>query len=426
MRLPAPAGAIPTLEAGLFTGVMLGAMSAMGLYRPDGEPFRTTVHRVVIALGMAMLLSSVVFYVFPDTYIGRGVMAWSALFALGSVLLVRVAFFRLTDIGLPKRRVLVVGNGPDAEELIRFLHRRAEHRTLRYAGLYPVVPQRAGERAGGELAIDHEALHRTIDELRVSEIVIAVRERRGGVLPLRQLLDCKLRGVRVLDQQSFYERECGVLRVDTMRASWLIFGDGFDQGLTRDLVKRMFDLLVSMLLIVVTLPVLALAMLAVAIDSGLPVFYAQERVGAGGRRFRILKLRTMRADAEADGRPRWADVNDSRITRVGAFLRRTRIDELPQLWNVLRGDMSFVGPRPERPYFVEQLIEQVPFYDVRHSLKPGVTGWAQVRYTYGATVEDGLEKLQYDLYYVKNHSLFLDLMILLETAQVVLLGKGAR
>jgi sugar transferase (PEP-CTERM system associated) len=246
------------------------------------------------------------------------------------------------------------------------------------------------------------------------------------VLPLRQLLDCKLRGIRVLDLQSFYERECGVLRVDTMRASWLIFGDGFDQGLTRDLVKRVFDLVVALLLIVVSLPVLALAMLAVALDSGRPVFYAQERVGAGGKRFRILKLRTMRSDAEADGRPRWADVNDTRVTRVGTFLRRTRIDELPQLWNVLIGEMSFVGPRPERPYFVEQLIAQVPFYDVRHSLKPGVTGWAQVRYTYGATVEDGLEKLQYDLYYVKNHSLFLDLMILLETAQVVLLRKGAR
>jgi sugar transferase (PEP-CTERM system associated) len=379
---------------------------------------------------MAMLLSSAVFYVFPDTYIGRGVMAWSALFALGSLLLVRIVFFRLTDLGLPKRRVLVVGNGPDAEALIRYLHRQAEHSTLRYAGLYPVIPQRSAQRGGGGdgggMTLDHDALHRTIQALRVSEIVIAVRERRGGVLPLRQLLDCKLRGIRVLDLQSFYERECGVLRVDTMRASWLIFGDGFDQGLTRDLVKRVFDLVVALLLIVVTLPVLALAMLAVALDSGRPVFYAQERVGAGGKRFRILKLRTMRSDAEADGRPRWADVNDTRVTRVGTFLRRTRIDELPQLWNVLIGEMSFVGPRPERPYFVEQLIAQVPFYDVRHSLKPGVTGWAQVRYTYGATVEDGLEKLQYDLYYVKNHSLFLDLMILLETAQVVLLRKGAR
>ena len=175
-----------------------------------------------------------------------------------------------------------------------------------------------------------------------------------------------------------------------------------------------------------TLPLLIVAMLAVVFETGLPAFYTQERVGEGGRRFWILKLRTMVQSAEADGNPRWAGLKDSRVTRVGAFLRRTRIDELPQLWNVLRGDMSFVGPRPERPFFVEQLTREIPFYDVRHSIKPGVTGWAQVRYTYTATVEDGMVKLQYDLYYVKNHSLFLDLMILVETIQVVLLGKGAR
>jgi len=431
LRIPAPEVVLPTLEATVFTTVMLGTMSAMGLYQPDGEPFRTTTHRVLIALALSVPLVSLVFYLFPDTRIGRGVLTWSVIFALASLLLIRMVFFRLTEIGLPKRRVLVVGNGPDAEALIRYLQRRAHHRTLRYAGLYPVLPQPGADTephppGAPSLRIDHESLHRTVDTLKVSEIVIAVRERRGGVLPLRQLLDSKLRGIRVLDLQSFYERECGLLQLDTMRASWLIFSNGFDQGLTRDVVKRLFDLVVALLLIAITLPVLALAMLAVALDSGLPIFYTQERVGAGGRRFHIIKLRTMRTDAEADGTPRWANRNDHRITRVGAFLRRTRIDELPQLWNVLRGDMSFVGPRPERPYFVAQLIEQIPFYDVRHSLKPGVTGWAQVRYTYGATVEDGLEKLQYDLYYVKNHSLFLDLVILLETAQVVILGKGVR
>jgi len=191
-------------------------------------------------------------------------------------------------------------------------------------------------------------------------------------------------------------------------------------------VKRLFDLGAAAGLIVLTLPLLLIAMIAVMLESGWPIFYTQERVGHAGKRFRIIKLRTMRQDAESDGKPRWAGVNDSRVTRVGGFLRRTRIDELPQLWNVLRGDMSFVGPRPERPYFVEQLTEQIPFYDVRHSVKPGVTGWSQVRYAYGASMEDGLAKLQYDLYYVKNHSLFLDLMILVETVQVVTLGKGAR
>jgi sugar transferase (PEP-CTERM system associated) len=424
LRFPTGFNESARLEAGVFTVVMLLAMSALGLYQLQGEPFRTTIHRILIAYGLSLLLISLVFYLFPETYIGRGVMAWCSLLALGSVLGIRVLFFRITDLGLPKRRVLVLGNGQEAEDVIRFLHNGESRQSIQYAGLYPVMAER--DASGQERLLNHEALRRATEDLRVSEIVIAVRERRGGVLPLRHLLDCKLRGIKVMDLQSFYEREQGVLRVDTMRASWMIFGNGFDQGLTRDVVKRLFDLAAATGLILLTLPILLIAMVAVVIESGFPIFYTQERVGHAGRRFNIIKLRTMRQDAESDGKPRWAGVNDSRVTRVGAFLRRTRIDELPQLWNVLRGDMSFVGPRPERPYFVEQLTEQIPFYDVRHSVKPGVTGWSQVRYSYGASVEDGLAKLQYDLYYVKNHSLFLDLMILVETIQVVTLGKGAR
>jgi sugar transferase (PEP-CTERM system associated) len=424
LRFPTGFNESARLEAGVFTVVMLLAMSALGLYQLQGEPFRTTIHRILIAYGLSLLLISLVFYLFPETYIGRGVMAWCSLLALGSVLGIRVLFFRITDLGLPKRRVLVLGNGQEAEDVIRFLHNGESRQSIQYAGLYPVMAER--DASGQERLLNHEALRRATEDLRVSEIVIAVRERRGGVLPLRHLLDCKLRGIKVMDLQSFYEREQGVLRVDTMRASWMIFGNGFDQGLTRDVVKRLFDLAAATALILLTLPILLIAMVAVVIESGFPIFYTQERVGHAGRRFNIIKLRTMRQDAESDGKPRWAGVNDSRVTRVGAFLRRTRIDELPQLWNVLRGDMSFVGPRPERPYFVEQLTEQIPFYDVRHSVKPGVTGWSQVRYSYGASVEDGLAKLQYDLYYVKNHSLFLDLMILVETIQVVTLGKGAR
>jgi len=196
--------------------------------------------------------------------------------------------------------------------------------------------------------------------------------------------------------------------------------------MARDVVKRLFDIAAALILSLLTLPILLIAMGCIALESGLPVFYSQTRVGQGGRLIRITKLRSMRQDAEADGKARWASAADSRITFVGAFLRKTRIDELPQLWSVLKGDMSFVGPRPERPEFVRTLSEQVPFYDVRHSVKPGVTGWAQVRFWYGASFEDSQRKLEFDLYYVKNHSVFLDLMILLETIQVVLLGKGAR
>jgi sugar transferase (PEP-CTERM system associated) len=414
----------PTLEAGIFAVVMLMSMSALGMYQLNAERFRTTVHRLLIAYGVSLLLISLVFYLLPHLYIGRGVMAWSSLLAAGSVLLIRTVFFHLTEAGLPRRRVLVVGNSEEAETVIRFLHLGEGRGATRYVGLYPVMPERDAD--GRERVVDHEALLRMVSALRVSEIVIAVRERRGGVLPLRQLLDCKLRGIRVVDMQAFYEREQGVLRIDTMRASAMIFGDGFDRGIARDVVKRLFDLAASLVLLIATLPLLVVAMIAIVLESGGPVFYTQERVGQGGRTFRIIKLRTMRRDAEADGTPRWAGLNDSRITRVGQLLRSTRIDELPQLWNVLVGEMSFVGPRPERPFFVGQLIERIPFYDVRHSVKPGVTGWAQVRYSYGASVEDGLAKLQYDLYYVKNHSLFLDLMVMVETVQVVVLGKGAR
>ena len=415
---------LPLTEAVIFTGVMLTMMTSLGLYQSQAEPFRNTLQRLFIAYGLALLVMSVIFYLVPAVYIGRGSFAIASALALAGVLVVRLLVFGVTDMCLPKRRVLVLGNGVEAEHVIRFLHEGTRGRTIQYAGLYPVMSERESDER--DRSVNHAQLKRAVRELRVSEIVIAVRERRGGVLPLRQLLDCKLHGVQVMDLASFYERELGRLQIDQLRASWLIFGEGFNQGLFRDVVKRVFDVAVSFLILSVTLPVLLLAMLAIVIESGAPVLYRQERVGQGGRTFFIHKLRSMRTDAEGDGKPRWAGTNDDRVTRVGRILRKTRIDELPQLWNVLNGDMSFVGPRPERPFFVERLIREIPYYDVRHSIKPGITGWSQVRYPYGASVEDALAKLQYDLYYVKNHSLFLDLLILVETVQVVLLGKGAR
>ena len=424
LRMLVDSAPLPLTEAVIFTAVMLGMMTSLGLYQSQVEPFRNTLQRLFIAYGLALLVMSLIFYLVPAVYIGRGSFAIASALALLGVLVVRLLFFGVTDLGLPKRRVLVLGNGTEAEQVIRFLHEGARGRTIQYAGLYPVMSERESDER--DRSVNHAQLKRAVRELRVSEIVIAVRERRGGVLPLRQLLDCKLHGVQVMDLASFYERELGRLQIDQLRASWLIFGEGFNQGLFRDVVKRVFDVAVSFLILSVTLPVLLLAMLAIVIESGAPVLYRQERVGQGGRTFFIHKLRSMRTDAEGDGKPRWAGANDDRITRVGRSLRKTRIDELPQLWNVLNGDMSFVGPRPERPFFVERLIREIPYYDVRHSIKPGITGWSQVRYPYGASVEDALAKLQYDLYYVKNHSLFLDLLILVETVQVVLLGKGAR
>ena len=262
--------------------------------------------------------------------------------------------------------------------------------------------------------------------LNVDEIVVALTERRSGSMPLRQLLDCKVSGIKVYDLNTHFEKTLGQIRVDFLSASWLIFGDGFNQGTWRTAVKRVFDIVSASLLCLLASPVMLLAAIAIKLESRGPVLYRQERVSLNGRPFSIAKFRSMRADAEMDGKPQWAAANDNRVTRVGQFIRRVRIDELPQLFNVLCGDMSLVGPRPERPFFVEQLTQDIPFYALRHSVKPGVTGWAQVRYHYGSTVEDSLEKLQYDLYYVKNHTLFLDLMVLLETVGVVLTGKGAR
>jgi len=255
---------------------------------------------------------------------------------------------------------------------------------------------------------------------------VALPERRGGSMPLRQLLDCKLYGIEVVDISSYFERTLTQINIDHVNPGWLIFGDGFNQGLIRSLVKRVFDLIFSTLLLLLAMPLMLAAALWIKLDSPGPVLYRQQRVGLNGKVFRVIKFRSMRTDAEKDGKPRWAALGDDRVTRVGRFIRKLRIDELPQLVNVLRGEMSLVGPRPERQFFVDELISKIPYFAVRHSVKPGVTGWAQVRYEYGSTVEDSIEKLQYDMYYVKNHSLFLDLLIILETVAVVLTGKGAR
>lgn len=260
----------------------------------------------------------------------------------------------------------------------------------------------------------------------VSEIVIAVRERRGGALPLTDLLNLKLQGIKVLDLSAFFERHGGKVQIDNLRESWFIFGHGFRQGKVRMAVKRCFDVAASLTLLALAWPIMLAAAAAIKFTSPGPIIYRQERVGLGGRSFNVLKFRSMRTDAEKDGKPQWAQKGDSRVTGVGRFMRLTRIDELPQIFCVLRGDMSLVGPRPERPFFVDQITATVPFYAARHSVKPGVTGWAQVRHNYGASIEDAADKLEYDLYYVKNHRLWLDILILFYSVRVVLFAQGSR
>lgn len=409
----------------LFTVLMIIAMSAVGLYHKEHrEPPRITIYKILIAFALGLPIMSFAFYLVPETYVGRGVIAISSLLAFAGILLAHLLFFHWTTLGVMKRRLLLLGGGQDAQTIIDMFDRKGGH-SIHIVGIQSLPGQETIVNSKRILPADM-SLTEAVQRFDVHEVIITSREQRGGVLPLRQLLDCKLRGIRVADLSSFFERELGQIRLETLKPSWLIFGDGCRQGLLRETIKRAFDLFVSLALLALTLPITALTAVLIALEAGGPILYRQERVGQGGRIFEVLKFRSMRNDAERDGRPQWATTNDSRITAVGRFIRRSRIDELPQIINVLRGEMSFLGPRPERPFFVQQLVQEIPFYAVRHSVKPGITGWAQVRYPYGASLEDAVQKLQYDLYYVKNHTLFLDLLILIETVQVVLWGKGAR
>lgn len=341
-----------------------------------------------------------------------------------SAILIRLIFMEWGKTTLFKKRILVVGTGSRAAK-IEEIAGNGETLGIHIVGYLPLGTTHS--------YVPHDRLIQSQDRLYdialehgVSAIIVAVRERRGGGLPINELLECKLRGMEILDLPAFFEQQTGILPLESTNASWMIFSEGFSQGSARDVVKRAFDLIVSGIFLLLLSPLMLLTALLIKLESHGPIFYTQERVGQFGQSFTIYKFRSMRTDAEKEGAPVWARKNDDRTTRIGRFIRRTRIDELPQTLNVFLGHMSFVGPRPERPYFVNELAEQIPYYHARHSVKPGITGWAQVKFPYGASVEDAMNKLQYDLYYVKNHSLFLDLMILLQTAQVVVLGKGVR
>lgn len=323
-----------------------------------------------------------------------------------------------------RQRVLVYGSGERARLVGRSL--KSSDPNVDLVGYYAGPNEAVSDVSGWGLLSPEKSLTDIVAEMQVDEIVVALSERRGGSMPLRELLDCKLQGVRVVDIATHFEKTMGQIRRDSVTAGWLVFGDGFEQGLIRTIVKRFFDIVFATLLIFLALPVMLITGILILMESSGPILYLQERVGLNGRLFNVVKFRSMRTDAEKDGTPRWAEVSDNRVTPVGRFIRKLRIDELPQLFSVLKGDMSLVGPRPERPYFVDKLTHELAFYAVRQSVKPGVTGWAQVRYHYGASVDDSAEKLQYDLYYVKNHSLLLDVVVLFETVGVVLMGKGAQ
>jgi sugar transferase (PEP-CTERM system associated) len=410
----------------LYSVVCVASHFAFGLYTTR-QRAGTMGLMVRVAAGTVngAALSALIFFFVPPLAVSREVLGLSAAIAAAFSAVTRALFNRIVDQDTFKTRVLVYGAGQRASSLMQ-LRRRTDQRGFKLVGFMATE--------GDDLSVpDDRLLARPRDLLRwvrdnqIHEIIVAMDDRRRG-FPVLELLDCRMAGIDILELPTFLERETGKVRLDVLNPSWIIFGEGFRNSIVQRALERGLDVVASALLLLLASPLMLLAMLAIKIEDGwrAPALYRQARVGRHNQTFAIVKFRSMRVDAEKPGEAIWATADDPRVTRVGAIMRKTRIDELPQLFAVLRGDMSFVGPRPERPEFVARLEQQIPYYRERHTVKPGITGWAQLCYPYGASDKDALEKLQYDLYYVKNRSLLFDLAILIQTVEVVLWGKGAR
>jgi sugar transferase (PEP-CTERM system associated) len=383
---------------------------------------RELVIRLLQAAGAAAIVLAAACFVVPSLILDPGTFVTALGVFVIAVLTWRLAFNYLARDPHLEERVLIIGTGYTARMLAQQIGRQQDF-AYRLVGF--VDEGEAEVVRHQDVLGDANDIRRIVAEQHVDRIIVGLSDRRGR-LPIQELLAAKISGVRVEDATTTYERLTGKILIDDLKPSWLIFSDGFRASRITRFVKRMLDLALSLIGFILASPLMALTALAIRLDSPGPVLYTQERVGENGRVFTVVKFRSMRTDAEQAGSPVWARDKDDRITRVGRFIRLTRLDELPQLWNVVRGDMSFVGPRPERPFFVEQLAREIPFYLQRHAVKPGLTGWAQVKYQYGSSIEDAMEKLRYDLYYIKHMSIFFDLTIVLDTVKVILFGKGAK
>lgn len=405
---------------------MMIALLSMGMYSSRQRSSVAGLVIRILASGMFSFVSlALIYYVVPSQFIGRGVLGLMVLVGVLACAAIRVAMSKVVDESIFKRRILVYGAGSQAFNISQ-LRRRTDQRGFTIVGFVKCAQGSVAVPAD-KLVAPKGTLLESCREMSVDEIVVAMDDRRLS-FPVQELLDCRLSDIDVIDLPSFLERETGKVRLDVLTPSWMIFGQGFNRSGPRQLTARTLDILASLVLLGLTWPIMLITMIAIKLEDGIraPVFYRQKRVGFEGKLFDVLKFRSMRVDAERDGKARWAQKKDRRVTRVGAVSRTIRIDELPQIFNVLAGHMRFVGPRPERPEFVTELSEKIPYYRERHFVKPGITGWAQLCYAYGASHQDAIEKLQYDLYYVKNHSLLFDLSILVQTAEVVIWGKGAR
>jgi sugar transferase (PEP-CTERM system associated) len=374
--------------------------------------------RLLMVPGILALLTALLAYLFPRLLIGNNTVVVALLLVTAALFGWRLVYAWLAQQPYLRERVYVLGVGERAQRLVNGLRTRSE-----------LGVEVAGWSGNVEGALTREAiashLMELIQERRIHRVIVAMEDRRG-TLPVMEMLQLRLNGVKIEEATSWLEKISGKIEVDNLYPSWLIFTEGFRFSPGFLLLRRLIAVLASAILLIIVLPVIPFVILAIKLDSRGSVLYRQQRVGMGGRIFYCYKFRTMRQDAESDTGPTWAGDDDPRITRAGKFLRKSRLDEIPQLWCVVKGDMGFVGPRPERPEFVETLSKVIQYYPVRNAVRPGVTGWAQVKYKYGNTVEDAKEKLQYDLYYIKNASLGLDLMIMFQTIKIVLLGRGAQ
>ena len=420
----------PDLAANIWKIALVTVICQLCLYYNDFYDL-TVVHsnrelvvRLLQAAGAASILLAALYFLVPTLIIGNGIFVSSLFVFLIAILAWRVGFNHVSGRLRLEERVLVVGTGETARKVARQILDQHDF-AYRVIGFIDDDASRIGERIVNPGIIGTPAdIDRLVAAHQIDRIIVGLADRRGK-LPIQELLRAKMSGIRVEDATTTYERVTGKILIDDLRPSWLIFSDGFRVSRLTRLMKRAIDLSLSFLMAFATFPLMILTAALVWIEDGFPVLYRQERVGENGRTFVLSKFRSMRKDAEEAGHPVWAKDGDERVTRVGRFIRKTRLDELPQLWNVLRGDMSFVGPRPERPFFVDELSTQIPFYQQRHAVKPGLTGWAQVKYRYGSSLEDAMEKLRYDLYYIKHLSVSFDLTIVFDTVKVVLFRKGA-
>lgn len=406
-----------------FAAVIWLGMIAVGTYGPLAlRSIRFATARLLVAVSLGVLGISLLDFVLPGAALWRSVLLYAMGIAISLLLVNRLVTGRLLGIEAFRRTIIVLGAGERAKRLAVLAQRPESGFVVSaYVAMGDVEPVI-------ETAVERQSitdLGRFVHRGAATEVVLALQERRNS-LPLKDLLRIKTQGVHVYDFSTFVERELGRVDLDTLNPSWLIFSDGFSAGRRLSSIgKRVFDVVVSLMILIIGLPLILLFALAVKLDSPGPAFFRQVRVGLYGQNFTLIKLRSMRIDAESGG-AKWADQDDPRITRIGSLIRKVRIDELPQVWSVLKGDMSFVGPRPEVPSIVVELEKALPYYAERHVVKPGITGWAQINYPYGASIEDARHKLEYDLYYAKNYTPFLDLLILLQTARVILWPEGAR